>query len=247
MSKSVVFCTPVVERPTQYNLDALSNSLPLLEAAGWTHSYVNEIGNPYISAARSNMLRKALDTKPDVVVFIDYDVSWSPGDLLKLLETDGHVVAGTYRYKKDEEEYMGKVYVEDDGKPAVRPSDGAIRAAFIPAGFLKVTVQGLEMFAEAYPKLLYGSPLNPYLDLFNHGAHDGLWYGEDYAFCRNWRAMGQDIWLVPDLDITHHSVRLTDKGIEHSAYPGNFHEWLLKCPGGRNHTENGNATDLHAA
>ena len=43
------------------------------------------------------------------------------------------------------------------------------------------------------------------VDLFNHGAHDGAWYGEDYAFSRNWLALGGDIWIVPDLNLTHHS------------------------------------------
>lgn len=64
------------------------------------------------------MLRKALDAQADVIVFIDHDVSWAPGDLLKL-----------------------------------------------------------------------------------------------------------DLWLVPDLDITHH-------GSDGSIYPGNYHGFLMRQPGG---------------
>ena len=63
---------------------------------------VHEVGSPYISAARATMLRKALDAKADVIVFIDHDLSWRPGDLLKLIETTGDVVGGTYRFKQDE-------------------------------------------------------------------------------------------------------------------------------------------------
>ena len=221
--KKVVFCTPVVKRPTKPNLDSLEASVPLLEDAGWEHYYVNEIGNPYISVARSNMLRKALDKDPDVIVFIDYDVSWKPQDLLTLIETEGDVVSGTYRFKKDEEEYMGKIYVEEDGKPIIR-EDGCIKAAFIPAGFLKITNQGINKFAEAYPELIYSTKMRPYLDLFNHGAYQGLWYGEDYAFSRNWRDKCGDIWLIPNLDLDHNS--------EDKCYKGNFHEWLLRQPGG---------------
>ena len=57
-----------------------------------------------------------------------------------------------------------------------------------------------------------------------HGAHEGVWYGEDYAFSRNWIAAGETIWLLPDLDLTHHSAT--------QAYPGNFHRFLLRQPGG---------------
>jgi len=93
--KKVVFCLPTVKRPYQQCLDSIEASLPLIKAAGWDEGMVNEVGNPYISAARATMLRKALDAKADVIVFIDHDLSWRPADMLKLIETEGDVVAGT--------------------------------------------------------------------------------------------------------------------------------------------------------
>jgi len=110
---------------------------------------VNEIGCPYISAARATMLRKALDAKADVIVFIDHDVSWRPADLLKLIQTEGDVVAGTYRFKKDEIEYMGALIPDYRGIPQAR-EDGALKAHSIPAGFLKVTASGISKFMEQY-------------------------------------------------------------------------------------------------
>lgn len=215
----VVFCTPFLARPTDPYLDALEASVPLIESAGWEHGHGVEVGNPYISAARAHMTRKALDVKADVIVYIDYDLSWRPQDLLTLIETKGDVVAGTYRYKKDEEEYMGCVETNDASEPLGR-ADGCISAINIPAGFLKVTREGIDKFMRTYPELVYGPPTNPSVDLFNHGAWDGIWYGEDYAFCRRWRAMGERIWLVPDLCIDHHAGDL--------AFKGNFHEYLKR-------------------
>ena len=101
----VVFCIPTITRPYQVTIDSLAASVPCIEAAGWQHAVVSEIGNPYISAARSYMLRKALDAGADVVVFIDHDLSWQPVDMLKLIETEGDVVAGTYCFKNDGEEH----------------------------------------------------------------------------------------------------------------------------------------------
>jgi hypothetical protein len=221
--KKVVFCIPTITKPYQVCLDSIEASHFLIHKAGWDDNMVSWIGCPYISAARALMLRKALDAKADVVVFIDHDLSWSPGDLLKLIETDGDVVAGVYRFKRDEEEYMGRLFPDANGRPIVR-SDGAVKAFCIPAGFLKITRAGINRFIEMYPELCYGEKCFPHIDLFNHGAHKGVWYGEDYAFSRNWVEKCGDIWIVPDLNLNHHSA---DK-----EYPGNFHQFLLRQPGG---------------
>lgn len=219
----VAIATPSLGDLTQPYIDALAASAPLLEAAGYETSFIREIGCPYISAARATMLRKALDGKADVVVFIDYDLSWKPQDLITLIETEGDVVAGTYRFKKDDEEYMGDWERHPSGRPVVA-EDGTFKATRVPAGFLKVTKEAVDTFMRAYPQLIYGPPHNPSVDLFNHGAIDGVWWGEDYAFSKRWIECGGDLWLVPNLDIAHHSPG--------KAFPGNLHEFCMRQPGG---------------
>ena len=216
----VVFATPSLAGPTAPYISALAQSIPLVTAAGWDEAYAQEVGCPYISAARATLARRALDAGADVIVYLDYDLSWRPPDLLTLLATEGDVVAGTYRFKKDDEEYMGVVRTRADGRPLVR-HDGAILATRVPAGFLKITRGAIERFAAAYPALTFGPREKPSVDLFNHGAHAGVWWGEDYAFSRRWCDRGE-IALVPDLAITHHAGDRT--------YPGNFHEFLLRQP-----------------
>jgi glycosyltransferase involved in cell wall biosynthesis len=234
----VVFCIPTIIKPYRQTVAALEASVPLLDAAGIEHAAVSEVGNPYISCARATMLRKAMDAKADVVVFIDHDVSWKPEDLLTLIQTEGDVCAGTYRFKKQDEEYMGTLYSGDDLRPIVRESDGALKAEWVPAGFLKVTKECVDKFMRACPNLVYGRAYHPHIDLFNHGAHNGLWYGEDYAFSRNWHDCGGDIWLVPDLDITHHGRHPQDDGsVIEKDYPGNFREFMLHQPGGSKYVE----------
>jgi len=219
----VVFCVPSLAGPTAPFIKAMEQSIPLVTGAGWVEALVQEVGNPYISAARATMLRKALDGGADVIVFLDYDLSWEPQDLLTLLETPGEVVAGLYRFKKDDEEYMGAWDTDPEGRPLVR-DDGTIRATRVSAGYLKLTREAVERFMRAYPDLCYGSPISPSVDLFNHGAHDGVWWGEDYAFSRRWLACGGEIHLLPDLNLTHHAP---DR-----AYPGNLHQFLMRQPGG---------------
>lgn len=219
----VTFCIPTLTKPYKVCLDSLAASIPLVVADGWEESMVSEIGCPYISAARSTMLRKALDAKADVIVFIDHDLSWQPEDLLKLINTPGDVVAGTYRFKEDEEKYMGVIQDDPSGAPVCR-ADGCIMATRVPAGFLKITKEAVDKFMKAYPHLVYGPSYSPSVDLFNHGAHKGAWWGEDYAFSRNWIDCGGEIALVPDLNLHHHT--------HEKAYEGNFHNFLRRQPGG---------------
>ncbi len=223
LAKMVVFCIPTITKPYQCTLDSIRDSVPLIEAAGWNHRIVYEIGSPYISCARSVMLRKALDAMATHIVFIDHDISWQPQDLLDLIEADGDVVSGNYRFKIDEVEFMGTLQPDINGYPQVR-ADGAVKGFMIPAGFLKITRIGVSRFIMAYPELTYGDKCNPCIDLFNHGAFEGMWYGEDYAFSRRWRDLGGEIYILPHLNLVHHNP---DK-----SFGGTFHDYLCRQPGG---------------
>lgn len=233
-TKKVVFCVPILRKPYPQFVESLEAEIPGIRAAGWDEELVQEIDNPYISGARAKMLRKALDHDADVIVFLDYDLAWPAGEILKLIETEGDVIAGTYRCKIDTEQYMGAVYSGPDGTPIVR-EDGCIKAAVAPAGFLKVTKDAIDMFMGAYPELCYGPRYRQSVDLFNHGAHERLYWGEDYAFCRRWREKCGDVWIKPDLSLTH--------WMGEKPYPGNFHQHLLRQPGG---SESANPKDPHA-
>lgn len=118
---------------------------------------------------------------------------------------------------------MGTLIVDDDARPITR-EDGCIRAEWVPAGFLKVTDGAVHALMGDYPELCYGPRYRPSFDLFNHGAYKGVWYGEDYAFSRRWNERGGEIWIVPDLELTHHDAN--------HAHPGNFHTFMRRRPGG---------------
>ncbi len=224
----VVFCTPTRDKPHPAYVASLEASIPVLEAAGIEHSVSLEIGCPYISSAMATCARKALDKMPDALVFLDDDVSWTPASILKLIQCDKDVVGGTYRFKKEAEEYMGCLLTKPDGTP-IGEFGGLLNVKWMPSGFLKVTANAIDKFMKAYPELNCGPAYHPTPDLFNHGAHEGMWYGQDYAFCRNYAAKCGPIFLMPDLDIDHNQG---DK-----VYRGNFHKFLMRCPGGSEHRE----------
>lgn len=227
----VIFATPTIKGPFAPYIKALEDSVPLLDAAGIEHQIVFEVGCPYISGARATMTHKALDAGADVIVYIDHDVSWDPQDLLALINTEGDVVAGTYRIKHEPEEYMSVLYCDPNNRPIVREQDGALKARLVPAGFLKITKEGINRFMYAFPELTFGPLYSQSVDLFNHGAvlGDRIWWGEDYCFAQRWNDKVGDLWLVPDLNIVHHGF---DKEGNPKAFPGNFHNFLRRQPGG---------------
>jgi hypothetical protein len=109
-----------------------------------------------------------------------------------------------------------------EGKEFIVPT---LKALMIPAGFLKVTREAVDRVMAFCPELCFGERISPHVDLFNHGAHEWTWYGEDYAFSKRWRERcGGDIWLIPTLNITHW---LGDK-----PFPGNYDRYLRGIPGG---------------
>jgi hypothetical protein len=226
----VVFGIPVAKfsGPHPQTVQSIRDSVAAVEAAGFEHGFTYTAGNPYISGARAEITRKALDARADMIVYIDHDVSFDPEDMVKLLKAEGEVVGGTYRCKvEDEGVYMGAIYThlegEQEGRPITR-KDGCIKARTLPAGFLKITTACLDKFMRAYPELCYGPQYSLSVDLFHHGAHEGIWWGEDYAFCRNWEACGGENWLIPDMNIHHWEGE--------KCYFGNYHEFLLRQPGG---------------
>jgi glycosyltransferase involved in cell wall biosynthesis len=225
----VVICVPTVTRPFQCLLDSIAAAVPLMDAKGYDHNIVYNIGCPYISYSRALMVRKSQEAGADVIIFLDHDLSFPPESLIKLIETEGDLVAGTYRFKEDDEKYMGSILSDIKGYPQVRESDGAIKGFSAPAGFLKITKGGLARFMLHYPELQYVDNDTLTIDLFNHGAYKGVWYGEDYALCRRWIEKCGDLWIIPNIDVHHHT--------ETTMYPGNFHHYLTRQPGGSESNE----------
>lgn len=221
----VVFCTPTRVKPHDAYLAAMEASVPLLDAHGIEHSIAFEVGCPYISSAMATLSRKALDKSPDALIYLDDDVSWDPLSLLALIESPEDVIGGTYRFKKEPVEYMGMLATGPDSKP-IGEFGKKLLAKWLPSGFLKISANAINEFMKAYPELICGPRYHPTIDLFNHGAHEGIWYGQDYAFCRNYAAKCGKVWLLPNLNIDHNDWN-SDR-----VYPGNFHEFLRSQPGG---------------
>lgn len=229
MSKKVCFATPTITKPHPKMLDAMEAEVSFMQKAGLEEVWVWEVGHAYVSYARAALLRKALrwfGEADGCIVYVDHDVEWRPGDLTRLAQTPGDVVAGTYRLKSPQEEYMGRLDKLEGAPIPPLNSHGCLSAFLVPAGFLKITRNAIEQFVRKYPELNFSRDHengDHHYDVFNHGVINNTWFGEDYAFSLRWKLLQNPIWLIPDLQIDHWGK---DSEGNPKVYKGNYADFL---------------------
>lgn len=231
MNKKVFFAVPAYKgiRCVPF-YESLEATISHCQENGWQTALSVLQGSCYVQTARNELVKAFLDTDCDSLFFLDDDISWDCKDFLKLLEMPDDIVAGIYPYKTEEEGYPVVIHTDLDGIPEVR-EDGCIQATFIPFGFVRIKRRVIEKLWDAYQSLKYYKPagynLIEFRDLFPQGVQGERWVGEDYAFCNLWHGLEGEIIVVPDITLSHHT--------DQEVFTGNYHEFLLKQPGGSNY------------
>lgn len=233
-NKNVFFALHLYRRPEgeEFWL-SLKKGSDLLKSHGYTTYFGVAFGNPYIQKARNDLVKQFLGSCCDTFFFVADDLEYAAEDMLRLVETPGDVVSGVYSQHCNPPKYPVCVFTDKSGIPVVR-GDGAVSAKWVQTGFLRIQRGVFEKIAKANPKLVYfgmknGKKINVACDFFPQGVYNHTWIGEDYAFCDLWRRIGGKIWVVPDIDFIHYS--------EGCGFPGNYHEYLMRLPGGCKYKE----------
>jgi hypothetical protein len=197
---------------------SLFTDLLTLQARGDVWSLHDECGNALIADARALIVAQFLDSKADTLVFIDSDVSWEAGALLKLLDAPVDMVAGIYPQRKDPINYCVKW--QDKPELIADPETGLLQVDGVPAGFMKLSRKQLESMVEQYPDSEFYVETAPnkkawalFAD-YRIGKHK---MGEDYAFCRRWTDMGGKIWINPEVKMGHCGFK---------TFQGHLGDWL---------------------
>lgn len=141
------------------------------------------------------------------LLFIDADHGWKPMDILRLLVMDREVI-GIAARKKTHESTTWAANIEGEVAKVER---GALQVSEVGAGFLLIRREALLRMEQAYPEL----KIKPSQDMHPEAAKhlyalfdfeldgEGNYQSEDLTFCRRWRAIGGDVWVDPDGDISH--------------------------------------------
>ncbi len=207
----------------------------LLQAAGIDYDVHILSDCPYLSVARNTMAAWFL-ADPDATdhFFIDYDIGFDETKVLEILKRPEGIVGGVYPLKQDQLQFPVQIRTQD-GVPLGR--DGLIEGELQPTGFMRIKRGVYEHMAQAHPELKYVENVVGILamdgererefqeayDFFGFGPYGRKFRTEDYAFCQRWRDLGGTVWVYPNINFVH---------IGRKAYKGNYHEFLMRLPGG---------------
>ena len=178
-------------------------------------------GSAGIAQARNLLATQFLDGNYDRLLFLDNDVTWETGDLLKLCKMPVEFVGGCYPLKRVGERYPIAFL------PNTPPFQGIdlgnntalIEVEGLPTGFLALSRSVFEKMLKASPDRGLTEQLGQKCYCFFEMPYvDGHLYGEDLYFCRKWIEMGEKIYLYPELSLTHWDFRPTP----HQGHIGNW-------------------------
>lgn len=188
-------------------------------------------GNCYLPLSRNLLVQKFLASKATDLLFIDADMGFEAEGVLNILKFDREIVAGVYPFKTDEEGYPARIICNADKTPKVDPVTGLIEMDGCATGFMRIQRKVFEELSEkGIPKTVQEydkdmKPCNSYLNFFDCEQVGDRWWGEDYNFCRKWTEIGGKIWCYPNINFSHVGTK---------AWLGNYHEFLIRQPGGSN-------------
>jgi hypothetical protein len=169
-------------------------------------------GSSLITQARNQAVRAFIDSDADRMVFVDADVAWDVGALLKVASHPVEFCGGAYRYKDEHEGYpVG--WIDERDELWADPKTGLLEVAMLPGGFMSLSRSVFAKLAAAHPSRVYSF----HGHLFHAFFHCPPGDGEDGAFCRDWRDTGGQIWLDPELSLTH-----VDGAHKYAGHIGNW-------------------------
>ncbi len=182
-------------------------------------------GDQFISKARNGLLQGFIESpdKQDCLFFIDDDEGWDEQSFLRMALDPHEFVAAAVPKKCDTLEFNNVILDTSPNNECVIEG-GLLRAKQIGSGFIRLKRSAIEKLIKAYPRQYCpgdGGPHPLHYALFDskiiwpeegkEGA--GQFWGEDLEFCKKWTALGEYIWIDPNVEMSHAGRKV---------YQGNF-------------------------
>jgi hypothetical protein len=190
---------------------------------GWGVTFIRRDADSMVARGRSFLASQFL-TNPESanctdLVFIDTDLEWSGDEFVRLCSHDVDVVGGAYPFKDETGDF-----------PLQWPSDGLYEenglwnVKAVTPGFMRISRRALEKMSREMAWLQFNDRGNKdgqksWMFFDNLHRATGI-YDEGYIFCERWKTLGGQVYLDPDMNITHVGL----KAYNH----GTVREWLNK-------------------
>ena len=198
---------------------SLMTDLIALIKRGDRFTLVDDIGNALIADCRGVIATNFYHSDCDDLIFVDSDITWQKGALLKLIDHPVDLVAGIYPIRAEPLRY--NVRYLDKPQLWADPETGLVEVECVPTGFMKISRKCIEKMVEAYPDQYFHheSKTKEFYPLFDYLIDKEKKYkwGEDYSFCIRWRNIGGQVWIDPEIEMGHIGMKV---------FQGHLGNWL---------------------
>lgn len=183
---------------------------------------VNAVYMPYdalIQRSRNDLVKIALESGVDDLIFIDADQEWKPEWVMRLLSWPRDCVGGAVRKKSDVETY--NVKAASSAIP-IDPETGLMEVEGLGTGFIRLSRRAMLALWERSEEYCddYGKR-NRWM--FDVRPVNGRLVGEDIFVSMKLRDAGISIFLDPTITCSH---------IGSKKWDGDFSAWLERLQGG---------------
>lgn len=158
-------------------------------------------GCSHPAMGRNQLADAFLKSDSDRLIFLDSDVTFDVGSLLKLAHMPVDFVGGAYRFKLRQENYP--VGWNEEVKELRANAFGLLEVNSVPGGFMALSKTVFEAIKQAHPGREYEHLGKTLFCYFQMPFKNGHLCGEDSHFCMEWRQTGGKVYLDPELTLTH--------------------------------------------
>jgi len=211
-------------------LQSLLGTQKLLVGKKWQFSMRFVLQESLVMRARNLLVADFMESTASDLIMIDADIGWQAPDILKLLRHDTSVVAGVYQRKSATKiDFTVKF---PPGNIQRDPQTLLMKAERVGTGFLRLRRDALETMIAKYPDLEYRDHSGRKMHcLFDTSLANGRFCGEDFTFCDRWRAIGGDVWVDPDIRLSHIGSKTFDKSLWDAMRPAGEESGTNPVPG----------------
>jgi hypothetical protein len=196
-TKRVMIATPCAYG--QVNMEYVSSLTETIKLAELNKIgiYPVFIGNDaLIQRCRNDLVKIAIESNVDAMIFIDADMEWHPSWVMSLINREEDVIGGTARKKTDSEELYA-VKISD----TTILDNGLVKCDGIGTGFLKLSAKAITALWEASEP--YNTERGECRMVFDVRIINGEMHSEDIIVTAKLKSAGFDIWLDPNMTCGH--------------------------------------------
>lgn len=207
--RSVMICTPCYSGSYKRQfVMSIQNTLDLMRALGIKVEWCDAPNIAEPSFARAIIHGRFVKSSYSDLVMIDDDMSWSPRDLIRLLNAPYDLIGVAGPRKLDHPAFAAHITRADADQMLMDEAHAAMRVTSLGGAFVRITRRCAEKMVAAYPDLAFEQEHGAIeYDLFNpmiverDGKRTRL--GEDYTYCERARKIGIYTMAIIDISLGH--------------------------------------------